>query len=72
MTRYCPCGREWHFTNKLAESMIEELVKAKGETVVMRLDDGRGWRVPRVWIALHGIKAKTLPKVAKERGFEEV
>lgn len=32
----------------------------------------RTWRVPRVWIAMHGLKARELPELAERHGWDEV
>jgi hypothetical protein len=46
---------------------VERFVAELGEYVTVRRGD-RAWRVPRHYIALHGLKGKDLPNL----GFEEV
>jgi len=49
------------------QALVEEYVRQLGECVTVSVN-GRAWRVPRHYIALHGLKAAELPFL----GFEEV
>lgn len=50
---------------------MEDMVRRLGETILISVS-GRGWIVPRHYVALHGIKASELPVLARRYGFPEV
>lgn len=63
----CYCGKPLHYTDKRTSKFINEMVRTLGEFVnVIYLD--KIYKVPRHYIALHGIKGYQLG----ELGFEEV
>lgn len=62
----CPCGRPLHYSDPKIQAAVESLIKALGPTIPVTVG-GRTWKVPRHYIALHGIKAVELPFL----GFEE-
>lgn len=63
----CHCGRPLHYLDQRLQVMVDKLVDSLGEytNVTVR---GRTWKVPRHYIALHGIKTREI----HEMGFEEV
>ena len=63
----CHCGRPLHYTNTTAEASVRKLVDELG-THIEVVVEGRRWRVPRHYIALHGLKASDVDKL----GFEEI
>ena len=64
----CHCGRPLHYTDAAIEAYVRKMVELHGETIDVRASDGRWWKVPRHYIALHGIKEQELHKL----GFEEI
>ena len=67
----CACGLPLHYHNPEVQCMITKLVETLGPDVPV-IWQGRTWRVPRHFIALHGLKAQELPELAKHYGFPEV
>lgn len=67
----CPCGLPLHYSNPDSQRIVEAFVERYGETVVVEIPEGK-WRVPRHYIALHGIATVTLPAVCDAMGFERV
>ena len=65
-TRLCPCGRPLHYRDSKTETMMKFMVRLCGPTITVTTPDGT-WRVPRHYIALHGLKADDLPKLGFER-----
>lgn len=63
----CLCGKPVHYSDKQLEKMMNDLVEQLGPYINVTVD-GRTWRVPRHYIALHGIKGKDVSKL----GFQEV
>lgn len=66
-TRFCPCGRALHYRDATMASMMQTMVRNLGPLVLVSTSSGT-WRVPRHYIALHGLKAADLPNL----GFEKV
>ena len=72
MAELCACGKPLHYTNSELEKIMRMMVEQKGETITVTVGD-RSWRVPRHFIALHGIdKGSELPELAAKYGFEEI
>lgn len=67
----CLCGRPLHYSDPSSERAVRQLIALHGETVVVGTSDGM-WKVPRHFIALHGINANDLPALARRFGFEAV
>lgn len=67
----CLCGLALHYTDPNAERAVRRLIAIHGETVIVGTSEGM-WRVPRHFIALHGINANDLPALARRFGFEAV
>ena len=63
----CACGKPLHYRSAATEQMVRELIASCGDYVVVHYA-WRCWRVPRHYIALHGLRARDLPSL----GFEEV
>jgi hypothetical protein len=71
MPTTCACGLPLHYTNPKNEAYMIALVATQGETIAVAVDR-RLWKVPRHYIALHGLIAAELPKLAEKYGFKEV
>jgi hypothetical protein len=63
----CPCGRPLHYTDPATAAFVREMIRRFGDTVKVTAV-GRTWRVPRHYLALHGLTAAELPML----GFPEV
>lgn len=67
----CPCGRDLHYNDPVAEAFVTDLVVRLGPTVNVTVafpEGPRTFRVSRHFLALHGLKGADLPAL----GFEEV
>ncbi len=73
-TKMCACGLPLHYDNAMDQAFIEAFITIHGECLNVRLmaEPGVVYRVPRHYIALHGIKAWELPDLAARYGFEKV
>jgi len=67
----CACGEPLHYRDDRTRAEVEKLVAELGETVLITTRDGT-WKVPRHYIALHGIKAWELPYLAGTYGWQKV
>lgn len=67
----CPCGKPLHYTNTESRRIMDQLCAELGNTMKVSLSD-RSWRVPRHYIALHGIKGSELAALADKFGWEEI
>ena len=64
----CPCGLPLHYNNPHLEALVEEIINKKGQFALLMVD-GREWRIPHHYLALHG---KPGLRTIKRLGFEEV
>jgi hypothetical protein len=62
----CVCGDD--HTGSFHWPVIKDIVNEYGETVSITLA-GCTYTVPRVWIAMHGLKASELSDLAKKYGW---
>lgn len=62
-TELCACGKALHYTDPDIERAMREQIAELGEHVVVVGPDG-SFRVPRHYIALHGLKAARLAQLA--------
>ena len=68
----CACGKPLHYTDRTRRSLVEETISRMGPLVTVTCGT-RSWKVPRHFIALHGlVAAAELPELAKKYGFEEI
>jgi hypothetical protein len=70
MIKDCCCGVD-HRMKRSAWDKYRQVVKGKLPTVPV----GTGiacWRIPRIYIACHGIKAAEVPLLAERYGWEAV
>lgn len=63
----CHCGKPLHYSDANIQRVIEGFVREFGEYLTVTVD-GRSFRVPRHYIALHGLKGEEVPRL----GFEEI
>jgi hypothetical protein len=69
----CSCGQPLHYANAEIAQHIEDLIERLGPTVLVRLLSGGGsYKVPRHYIALHGLKAWELEELARRYRWEAV
>jgi hypothetical protein len=67
--KMCACGKPLHYTDPQMQKLVEYQIAQLGENMVVTLaETGRKFRVPRHFIALHGLKGKELPTL----GFTEL
>ena len=64
----CHCGKPLHYTDPNIQRDVERLIAQLGEKIIVKTSDGRSWRVPRHYIALHGLKDVEVETL----GFEEI
>jgi hypothetical protein len=65
----CPCGDPHTGDPRLV--LVDQFVERSGPTVEITTHAGC-WRVPRIWVALHGLKAWELPALADRYGWPAV
>ena len=68
----CACGKPLHYSDPKIRAGVEDLIARLGPTIEVAVIGGKKFKVPRHYIALHGIKATELPELAARLGFEEV
>lgn len=67
----CACGEPLHYSSDREREIMMELVREHGEYITVS-SVGGSWRIPRHYIALHGLTAYQIPGLAKQYGFEAV
>jgi hypothetical protein len=67
----CACGQPLHYSDPAIQALVERLIARLGPEIPVQVG-ARAWRVPRHYIALHGLKAWELPALATRYGWEEV
>lgn len=65
--KLCFCGLPLHYTDPEIESHMMKIIKERGEYITIHCN-GKSFRVPRHYIALHGLIGKQLENL----GFEEI
>ena len=63
----CPCG-EIHELSAAARAAYENVICDLEPDVRIKVPGGC-WRVPRIFVAVHGLKAAELPALAERYGF---
>lgn len=63
----CACGKLLHYTDDYVKLMVGEMVVAKGEYMKVTVPSKGTFKVPRHYIALHGLKAEEIDKLGFER-----
>jgi hypothetical protein len=64
----CPCGRVLHYSDAAIQAYVERSIEERGPTVPASTPAGT-WFVPRHFIALHGLTAAALPRLARAYGW---
>jgi hypothetical protein len=64
----CPCG-EVHELPASVRAAYESATAGLSPLVAVRVPDVGCWLVPRIYIAVHGLKAGELPALAGRYGF---
>ncbi len=60
---FCPCGRPLHYRSAQVQAQVERLIQSLGQETTVTCD-GNSYRVPRHYIALHGLLAADLERLA--------
>lgn len=71
MTELCACGDPLHYVSLDAQRQVQTLTEQLGPLVTVELGN-HAWKVPRHYIALHGLVAAELPALARRYGWEQV
>jgi hypothetical protein len=66
--KMCYCGKPLHYNSRDVGMMVEGFVQKLGEFIPIETPDGMRYKVPRHYIALHGIRTHEL----KGLGFEVI
>jgi hypothetical protein len=67
----CPCGQPHAIFNPAVTTALTGMIDALGELVTVTTPQG-SWRVPRVYVAAHGVAAGDLTALAQRYGFTKV
>lgn len=66
----CPCG-DLHELSAAVRGAYDAVTSGLDNCVTVRIEGNRAWKVPRIYIAVHGLKTAELPGLAAQYGFEE-
>lgn len=73
MSEECGCGLPLHYTDPKIEAKVRDIVERRGPLVEVGMIDGdHAYRVPRHYIAKHGLFAHELEELAERYGWERV
>lgn len=65
----CPCGRPLHYGDQALYASVQKLVDELGPEIVVTVAGAGSFRVPRHYIALHGLAGKDLPDLGFPRAL---
>jgi hypothetical protein len=65
----CACGKPLHYNHPMTQELMEKLVAEVGEFVTIVFEDKK-YKVQRHYVAIHGIAAADLEKLA-DKGLVE-
>lgn len=65
----CCCGQEHQVDGKRWQRAEADMA-GEPVTITVRVGDGPRWRVPRLYLALHGLAASTLDRTGARYGWE--
>jgi hypothetical protein len=68
----CACGEPLHYKNPVTEQATAELIRQSGEEYATVITENGRYRVQKHYIALHGIRASDLERLATEGVIEKV
>jgi hypothetical protein len=60
----CPCGQPLHYSDPAIQAYVDLLIAELGPTIPVSTSAGT-FHVPRHFIALHGLDASALPRLAR-------
>jgi hypothetical protein len=66
--KLCPCGRPLHYPNAKTQAYVLKQIEQLGPTINVSTAKGV-FAVPRHYVALHGLRARDIAKVAAAYGF---
>jgi hypothetical protein len=66
----CPCGVPHELTSDIWK-LYDRLQEGQDPRMPVTIPAG-SWRVPRIYIACHGLKAQDIPELAGRYGWESV
>jgi hypothetical protein len=67
----CPCGEAHRFSTEKIANSLRYFIKTLGPAVEVSMN-GRCWKVPRLYIAAHGLKGSEIEPLAERYGWPEV
>lgn len=67
----CPCGAVHQLSGE-ARDAYRDVVRGLPAVIPIRVDGAGAWRVPRLYVAMHGLKAAELPGLAARYGWPAV
>jgi hypothetical protein len=67
----CPCGVA-HELSAAVRAAYEAVTAGLAPAVPVEVKGAGKWLVPRIFIAVHGLRAADLPELAARYGFEKV
>lgn len=59
----CSCGQPLHYSSPEIQTHVQDIIDQFGTTTVVTTPDG-SWRVPRHFIALHGLIGANVAELA--------
>jgi hypothetical protein len=65
----CPCGAT-HELAAMVRAPYEAVTEGLNPDITVDIS-GERWRVPRIFIAVHGLRAADMPELAVQYGFEK-
>lgn len=70
----CACGEPLHYSSAEMRELVDSMIElAGGDPLIEVVTGGKRWRVPRHYIALHGVPPSwEMPALALRHGFEEI
>lgn len=68
----CACGQPLHYSSPEIREFIESQIRRDGPTLRVEVTGSGVWLVPRHFIALHGIRARELPKLAQRFEWKRI
>lgn len=67
----CECGKPLHYSDPSIEAIVRKLIDRLGERVTVSVaGTRRAYKIPRHYVALHGLAAADLDQLAEQFGWE--
>jgi hypothetical protein len=67
----CPCGAVHQLSSDARDAYLD-VVAGLPAVIPIRVDGVGAWRVPRLYVAMHGLKAAELAGLAEQYGWPAV